>query len=336
MKPIAPPAPESRLHDVPQAWDAPAAAPTRMAKWRQTYADFWLRWLFWHAGRAPMYTRVSRPFYLFFAWHTSKLLRDGTLANARHLLGPNATFTERRRLAQSVIANFYRFICDVARIEYLPVSGLLSQIEGVDGIEHFHRARALKRGTIVVTAHLGSFEVGLASLRELEPNIHVLFHRDPRARFESMRRTLREKIGVLETPVESGLDAWIRLRDALASDHVIVMQGDRVMPGQRGLRVPFMDGHILLPPGPVKLALATGAPIVPIFAPRMPSGKVKIFVNPMICADGSQPRVGADHPAIQQLTLNLENAVRRWPDQWLVLQKIWCEDLPNGSPEDSR
>ena len=43
------------------------------------------------------------------------------------------------------------------------------------------------------------------------------------------------------------------------ADEVVAIQGDRVMPGQKGERLAFFDGHMLFPTGPVRLAIASGS-----------------------------------------------------------------------------
>jgi len=174
---------------------------------------------------------------------------------------------------------------------------------------------------------MGSFEVGMAALRKVERNaIHVVFKRDPFARFERQRSALRARLGVEEAPVDDGWGIWVRLREALMNDHAVVLQGDRVMPGQKGEAVPFLGGTLLLPGGPVKLALATGAPIVPIFSVRLPDGKVKLLIEPPIDAAAMDGAGAGPHPALLKFASVLERYVKAYPDQWLLLQPALVED----------
>jgi hypothetical protein len=46
--------------------------------------------------------------------------------------------------------------------------------------------------------------------------------------------------------------------------------------------VAFLHGHLLLPTGPIKLAIASGAPIIPVFAVRTPEHKIRIHVEPAV------------------------------------------------------
>jgi lauroyl/myristoyl acyltransferase len=102
-----------------------------------------------------------------------------------------------------------------------------------------------------------------------------------------------------------------------------MVQGDRVMPGQKGSKVPFLHGHLLLPNGSVKLAMASGAPIIPVFAIRTGSGRIRIHVEPAIIVDASD---GAADAAMRQFASVLEKYVTAYPEQWLLFHKAFCED----------
>lgn len=311
--------PPAKLIDPP----APRSLPARINK---SAAAFWLNYLFWHAEHAPWVVRTTKWFYLWFAWRWSTYLRENTLANARRLLGPDSTRAQRAKLAKQIIGNFYTFVYDVGKSLRRSRRELTARIESVEGHEHYLAARKLRKGAIVVTAHIGSFEAGIAALRDNEDQIHIVFQRDGKDRFERLRRALHEHLGVIEAPVDEGWTIWMRLRNALRADQVVIMQGDRVMPGQKGQRLPFFDGHMLMPSGPVKLAIASGAPIIPIFALRARRGKVRIFVEKPIYVQADAAPSGRPHPAMYELAAVLEKYVRAYPQQWLALHRAWCED----------
>jgi len=305
---------------------AAAAAPLSSASldepgFRRRCADFWLDLLFRCAGR-PAITRAFKPLVVSLGFRCSQQMRSATAANARNIFGPGVSPAESRAFGRRVLGNFYDFVCDVGRSLHLSRDQLAARIDGVDGHDHFLAARALRKGAIIATAHMGSFEAGAVALLEHEPKIHVVFKRDP-SRFEQVRCALREKLGILEAPVDEGWGLWMRLRDALNRDEVVMVQADRVMPGQKGVAVPFLHGRVTLPSGPVKLALASGAPIVPVFAVRTPGGKIRICVEPPILVEPSDL---SPHPAVLQLAAAIEKYVRAYPDQWLMFHPAFCPD----------
>jgi KDO2-lipid IV(A) lauroyltransferase len=293
-----------------------------LARWvRHQAGDLWLNLMFFHARHFPWIVGKFKPFWMWGAWTHSHYLQDNILCNARRLLGEQSTPLQREALGRAVVSNFFDFISDIGKSVGQSREQLLARIDVIEGEEHYHRARQSGKGAIVLTAHMGSFEVGMAALLQHEPRVHVLFQRDSFGLFEKTRSALRRKLGVIEQCVNDGLATWVKLRDALTNNEAVLIQGDRVMPGQKGQRVPMMDGHMVIPTGPVRLAIATGAPIIPIFSIRLPNG-IKLFINePIVVADALDAE-----KALAEVAAALETYLRRYPDQWLMVHRAWCED----------
>jgi phosphatidylinositol dimannoside acyltransferase len=293
---------------------------------REWAARSWLELLFWHTAHLPGVPRVLKPLVLFFAWHGSRGIREATLANARRILGEASTRRERSALGRHVLENFFECVLDFGRNRRATTEQILAKIERVDGLDRYNEVRRLGRGAILVTAHLGPFETAISSLRQREPRVHVVFQRDSMSVFERLRSEQRHRLGLLEAPIDDGLAMWARLRDALRADDVVLLQGDRIMPGQRGARVPFLHGHVELPEGPIKLARITGSPIIPTFAILTPQKKVRILIGEPILTGGSHPEAVSPDEAMQRVAASIASVVREYPDQWLNLQKTWLED----------
>ncbi len=262
------------------------------------------------------------------ALRVSPAIRTGTLANARRILGPASSRERQANLARQVVRSFYLFCCDVGRSLRASPQQLLDRVEWIGGHDAFLAARREKRGVIVLTAHMGSFEVGMAALAAMETDVHVVFRRDKVGQFERRRSQLRRRLGVHEAALDEGWTVWMRLRDALLADQAVVLQGDRVLPGQKGQQVPFLGGHIELPTGPIKLALATGAPILPVFTVRAPGGGIRLFVEDSIHVAKNLSESDPDVVYVTLLKLKniLEKYVRAYPQQWLMLEPAWTED----------
>lgn len=292
---------------------------------RQAMSDFCLGMLFRYAPRFPgLFRRAEIPFCAA-TFRVSRAVRNTTRVNARRILGAAATDAEVDRVAKDIVRNFYRFCIDVGEAANDMPDQLLARVESIEGRENFFAARASGTGVIVITAHMGSFEVGLAALKQIEPTIHVVFRRDVQGAFEQSRMALRQRLGVQEAPVDDGWTVWMRLRDALNRNEAVVLQGDRVMPGQKGKPIAFLGGHLMLPNGPMKLSKATGAPIVPIFSIRRPGGKLRVIIEPALRGESKTADAG-DDPILSEWAGLLERYVTQYSDQWLLLQPAVEED----------
>jgi len=289
-------------------------------------ANFWREFLYFWTAHWPPFVLLTRPFFLFFAFRYSEGLRIGPTANARRFLGPSASDTEVETLRRAIVRSAYTSIYELGRAARSTPAQLQAWVERIDGTEHYRTARELGEGAILVTAHLGPFEVGMSALLDHERRIHVVFQRDERASFDRLRSKLRGVLGVAEAAVNDGWSIWGQLREALENDEVVLIQGDRVMPGQRGVVVPFLGGHVLMPTGPVKLAVLTGSPIMPVFSVRTRVGRCRVIIDEPIFVSRETGPVDANHPALLRIAKAIERQVAGHPDQWAVYERAWCED----------
>jgi len=281
---------------------------------------------FWLSAHARWVLQLIKPLGVWLALKSSAKVRASTAANARRIFGADTSDARCLAFARQVVAQFFDFVVDVARSRSMTAGQIRQRIESISGRDAYLAHRREGGGAIIVTAHMGSFEVGLAALADVEPHIHVVFKRDEMGGFETLRRSLRQTLGIHEAPIDDGWNTWMRLRDALANNHVVVMQGDRAMPGQKAQAVPVLGGHLMLPLGPVKLAQISGAKIVPVFALRSPTGCCRVFAEAPIRVDPAAELVGGVHPALLEWGKVIEKFVAAYPEQWLVLDPAFVED----------
>ncbi len=285
---------------------------------------------FWLACHAPNAVSAMKPLAARIVPLVAKGVREHTANNARRIYGRALTPYEQREFTRDVVSNFYQFVADVGRSGRATPDDLIKRIERVEGEDAYRATRSLRRGAVLVTAHMGSFEVGLAALARAEHGVHVVYKRDASGAFEAMRARMRRMLGVIEAPIDDGLSTWMDLRDALLSDRVVVMQADRAMPGQRSAVVPFLFGHLRVPTGAVRLARLTGSPIVPVFTVRLASGTFGVHLLPAILPGAAESAIESRDPAVIAVTKSIESMVAAYPSQWLVLGSAFEEDATHG------
>jgi KDO2-lipid IV(A) lauroyltransferase len=312
--------------EIRQIVPAQVEEPTRSAI-RRAAASFWTNYLYYSATYVPWWVRSSKFIYLWWCFRYSKHIRDSTIANAARILGPDSTPRQRQILGRKMVDSIYDSVYDVGTAARLTVPQIRARVESVSGHEGYLEARKARKGVIVASAHMGSFEPAVAALLDTEKRIHIIYKRDPRsAQFERLRTGLRQRLGVVEHAIDDGWALWVELRDALAADECVVLHVDRVQPGQKGLALPLLYGHTLLPTGPIKLAIASGAPVVPAFAIRQARGNVRLFIEEPIYADESDGGLAA----MEKIAATLAKFIATYPDQWLMLHPAFLEDIEPG------
>ena len=100
---------------------------------------------------------------------------------------------------------------------------------------------------------------------------------------------------------------------------------------EAGIFVKFFGRWASTHTGAAALARVAGSPIVTTFITEAPDGTHDLFLNPpmFVSQDGEKNKIVYD--TMQQLTLKLEEHVRRHPGEWFWLQDRWRtkkEDTP--------
>jgi KDO2-lipid IV(A) lauroyltransferase len=289
---------------------------------------------FWLSTHARWAIDLIKPLGVWLAVRSSAQIRTSAAANARRIFRAELSDAMCLTFARQVVGQFYDFVTDVARSRSMTAGQIRQRIESIAGRDAYLAHRREGGGAIILTAHMGSFEVGLAALADVEPHIHVVFKRDALSGFEALRRSMHQTLGIHEAPIDEGWGTWMQLRDALQNNHVVVMQGDRAMPGQKAQAVPVLGGHLMLPLGPVKLAQISGTKIVPVFAIRSPTGRCRVFAEDPIYVDAGAELVGGAHPALLRWGKVIEKFIAAYPEQWLVLGPAFVEDAPAAAAQN--
>jgi predicted LPLAT superfamily acyltransferase len=129
----------------------------------------------------------------------------------------------------------------------------------------------------------------------------------------------------------SSVFSSLRLLRVLRRNEVVAMQLDRTSQAS-GLRwLPFLGALAPFPSGPFVLARLAGAPVLPVFAPRLGRRRYRIEVGRPV----SVSRAARDPRVLDRLMLEvveqLEETVRRHPWQWFQFAPFWPEPA-QGAP----
>lgn len=260
--------------------------------------------------------------YLFYG-HDRRLI----IAHQRRVLGAASgprLHWQAWRVLLGAMRNHYALV----RLFALDDAAILGLVE-LRGGEHLAAARAAGRGAIVLGAHLGNYNF-LAPFMALytHPAGAIVEPLEPPALFDFVSAA-RAGTGLqLVSADREGVRAAMRL---LRANGVLALTGDRIL-GANGVAVDFFGHPALLPQGPVVLAQRTGAPLLPATLHNLPGGRYLIALRPPLplVATG---RARADLAANMRLVAAaMEETIRAAPEQWIMLDPLWVEELAPGAP----
>jgi len=268
---------------------------------------------------------VARLAYLFAPKARTELKRNLAIAV------PDLTPRELRKLAWRNFRNHSKAYADLMRLPVARVEDLRSLLR-IQGMEHLEAARARGRGVLVVSAHMGSWEVAAAIWSATVAPVSLFAEElEPLELYEWYRCT-RARLGISVLPLNrSGLRQVLQ---ALDNQEMVVTAIDRDIMGT-GIVVDFFGRPARIPDGPAAIALRKGTPLLPVAVFRLPDDTFQAYGYPPVFAEPTGDRVEDVRRVTGELVRRLEEMIRAHPDQWHVPHPIWLEGaaLPSGSRE---
>jgi len=252
-------------------------------------------------------------------------------ANLELALGAETSAAERNRIARGVRRHAARLCTEWLRLARSGAPGSPQAARGdwiddaveLDGsIEILRGELARGRGVLIVTAHLGNWELLCARLARLGLAGAVVGYRKPRDPggrwFEDLRRTY----GVTTLPQHTSPRT---LLGVLHRGEVLGLLADLEVRRLAGTFLPFFGTPALTMTAPAALARAHGVPLVPVRCVARDGGRgvYELRVETPLAIDPSLGR----REATVELTARLNGVFERWiraaPEQWAWHQRRW-------------
>lgn len=216
-------------------------------------------------------------------------------------------------LGLAVMVNFARSLVDTFLIPNMDDGYLTRHVTVIDkaGL----RAIADEgKGIVLVTAHLGSWELGGFALARMGYKITTVAGIQFSSSLSPMVKAMKARYGIAVTSARSGGLTMFR---ALRRGDVVALHidGDQYL---GGLETTFFGRRAAMPRGPAALALRTGAALVPAFALRTSRDRVTIHLEKPISTAGA-----SEATVTRSLVAVVEDFVRQHPDQWCMFRPIW-------------
>ncbi len=173
--------------------------------------------------------------------------------------------------ARPAIADAGRLMAELPRRWLRPQhESCLPQVQ-IEGREVVDALRAQGRGVIFFSAHCGSFELAPQALAELYGPVTALYRPSRQPWLAELMRVSRQRPGLAMAP--ASLAGIRQMLKALRSGGSVALLTDQVPPEGLGLWAPFFGRPAYSMTLAAKLALQSGAALVPVRTERLPAGR---------------------------------------------------------------
>ncbi len=240
---------------------------------------------------------------------------------------PEYDAAQVRDVATQSYANLGRTSIEAAIMEHRSPQELIALFDRVDGWEHIDAALADGHGALLVTGHLGNWELGGSYIAARGVPVDAVARHMSNRIFERYLTRVRQRFGVTVVFDEEAVRITPR---SVRANRVVGFLSDQGVLGLASAFVPFFSRLAKTPRGPAVFALRLNVPVVFAVAIRQPTGKYRLIVEPIeVVRTGNREADTVD--LVARYTARMEYWVRQHPGQYFWQHRRW-KYQPAGAP----
>ncbi len=190
-----------------------------------------------------------------------------------------------------------------------------------DGEEHLHEMVKGGKGGLLLSAHLGNWEIAGHLLTRLHTKINiVMFDGEQRQLKQYLENTTGQRNANIIV-IKDDISHIYEIIEALNNNELVCMHSDRFLPGNKTESVRFLGEEAAFPQGPFALASRLNVPVSFVFALKESLFHYHFFAT-RGCAyktrDNNQPL-----NILQNFVAALTEKVKAYPSQWYNYYDFW-------------
>ncbi|MHB0947739.1 MAG: lysophospholipid acyltransferase family protein [Gemmatimonadaceae bacterium] len=213
---------------------------------------------------------------------------------------------------------------EAAILGKLGAPDVLAMFSGAEGWELVEGVARAGRGVLLVTGHLGNWELGGAYLAARGVPIDAITRHMENPLVDGYITRTRQRLGIRVVPDEAAVRQVPR---AIRDGRSVAMLVDQGAVGLASTWVPFFGRDAKTPRGPAVFAMRLDAPVVFGCALREPDGRYRMYLEPVEVARTGDREADVDR-TVAAYTAVLERWVRRAPGQYFWQHRRWKHQRP--------
>lgn len=188
-----------------------------------------------------------------------------------------------------------------------------------DGIETLQRLLADKKGGILISAHIGNFEVAEKFFADIDfdMQINVITTDMERNEIKEYLESVSEKSALKNIIIKDDMSHIFEINAALSNNELICFTGDRFFDGNKTLETNFLGKKAQFPMGPFLIASRLKVPVVFVYVMKEPNLHYHLY------ARQAQVKHRDAQYLLETYATNLESMLEKYPLQWFNYFDFW-------------
>ena len=192
----------------------------------------------------------------------------------------------------------------------------------IDGYEYFQQLELETKGFVILSSHIGCYEVAGYSLISKSKRFNALVFGGEKATVMKGRQEALSEHNIRMIPVREDMSHLFIVNEALSNNEIMSMPADRIVGSAKVVKVNFFGETASLPAGPFSVTTMNGFDALAVNVMKISAKRYKVYVSKLIY-DKQAPRKQQMQQLANCYAEELERRVRQYPSQWFNFYDFW-------------
>lgn len=242
------------------------------------------------------------------------------MCNLAHILQAqniNASEETLMQMARNTFQLFGKYLVDFFKFSRMTRSEV-RRLVSIEHLDYLEQACRMEKGVLLITAHIGNWELGGAIMTALGYRLNVVFLPQRLDKINKLFEKQRRQRGLLMIPLGHAARGVLQ---AFKRKECVVMLADRDFTAHHHATL-FFGKPAQLSSGPTRIAMRTRVPIVPSFVLRQKDDTFLLrFYPPILIQDGATAE-----EIDAKIGKVMEKEIAQNPAQWFVFENLWQDN----------
>ncbi len=253
--------------------------------------------------------------YYLFAFRDRRAVTENL-----KIIFPQRKNREIAAIRRKMFHNFAKYLVDFFRFNKLNREYIKKNIR-LKNMHYIDESLSTGRGAMLVTAHLGNWELGGVVISMLGYPFMTVALPHKSKKVNTFFNGQRESKGVKVFSLGSAAKECLK---ALDRNELVALVGDRDFAG-KGIVLDFFGKPTVFPLGPAILSLQKKTKVIPGFMLRDKDDKFELVMSKPLEYEPTGDKEKDSRQIVSKYKTIFEDYIRRYPEQWYMFRRFWKE-----------
>ncbi len=191
-----------------------------------------------------------------------------------------------------------------------------------DGVENLHEIASLKKGGMLISAHIGNWDIAGHLLGELDSPINIVIFDGEHEQIKEYLASITGQQAVKLIIIKNDLSHIYEISEAFKNNELVCMHADRFLEGNKTMSINFLGKEARFPMGPFILASTFKVPVSYVFAMKESDTHYHFFASKIKDYSHLQRDVLMKQ-MLDDYAGEMEKKLKQYPEQWFNFYDFW-------------